>query len=84
MAKNSENKTVTLDNLLSSKDPKSLIESLDFESALVLLEQLVAGVEKGQLTLDSSIESYEKGNALVEHLRSILNKAEAKLKVVNS
>ena len=84
MAKNSENKTVTLEALLSCKDPKSIIESLDFETSLVLLEQLVAGVEKGQLTLDSSIESYEKGNALVEHLRSILNRAEAKLKVVNS
>ena len=84
MVKEKTNKTVTVEQLLASSDPATEIAGLEFESALMLLEQLVSGVEKGQLSLSNSVESYEKGMVLVEHLREILNRAETKLKTVGA
>jgi exodeoxyribonuclease VII small subunit len=47
------------------------------------LEELVASVEGGKLSLDSAVTSYERGSQLVELLRAQLQKAEAKLKRID-
>lgn len=75
-------KEITIEVIMQSNDPKALIEKLAFEDALKLLETLVTSVERGSLSLEQSIASYEKGVALVDHLRGVLGRAEEKLKVL--
>ena len=77
-------KEITIEQLLSSKDPKAVVAALPFEQAIRLLEELVVSVESGSLPLDQAIDSYEKGVAVVEHLRALLNGAEEKLKVLQA
>ena len=72
--------TITLKELLSSTDTKKIISTLSFEQGLSLLEELVESVETGKLSLEESIQSYEKGVALIAQLRELLSGAEVKLK----
>ena len=58
------------------------MQSLSFEDALGLLEEVVSAVEAGTLSLDQSIGAYERCSQLVAHLRALLSKAEEKLKVL--
>jgi len=61
---------------------RSLLE-LSFEQGLKLLEELVDKVESGELSLENSIEAYEKGTFIIERLRAELFKAEKKLKILD-
>lgn len=78
-----EKKTLKLSDLLDSGDGAKRISELSFEGGLKLLEELVESVEAGTLSLDKSIVSYEKGAALISHLRNLLSGAEEKLKILN-
>lgn len=75
-------KGITVKELLSAEDSDALISELSFENGLKLLEELVEKVESGSLALDSAVNSYEKGVAIIAKLRSLLEGAEAKLKVL--
>jgi exodeoxyribonuclease VII small subunit len=78
-----KSKAVTLEALFAEKNPEKLINTLKFEDGLKLIEELVSKVESGALDLESSINSYEQGMKILEHLKTLLAGAEAKLKVVN-
>jgi len=78
MAKNE----LSIEQLLSDEKVAEKLKGLSFEQALKLLEELVGSVESGTLPLERSITSYERGVALVDHLRGILSGAEEKLKVL--
>jgi|GEM_PF-1429805 len=71
----------SLKEFLEEEGEKSL-SGISFEEGLKLLEELVAGVESGSLPLDKAILSYEKGVALIAHLRALLSGAEQKLRVL--
>lgn len=75
-------KKVTVKELIDTPDYKALLQQLTFEEGLSLLDELVASVESGELALERSITSYERGVGLLDHLRSVLNKAEEKLKLL--
>ncbi len=61
-----------------SKDaPKS------FEQAVAELEALVANMESGEMPLDASLASYQRGVELVKFAQEQLAAAEAKLKVLD-
>jgi exodeoxyribonuclease VII small subunit len=61
-----------------SKDaPKS------FEQAVAELESLVANMESGEMALDASLSSYQRGVELVKFAQEQLAAAEAKLKVLD-
>ena len=75
-------KSTTLQDILASEDPRSLMDGVSFEDGLKLWDELVERVESGGLALDKSVTSYERGVLLVEHLRRLLSGAEAKLKVL--
>ena len=75
---------LSVEQLLSDEKVKEKISSLSFEQALKLLEELVGSVEGGALPLERSITSYERGVALVDHLRGILTGAEEKLRVLQA
>ncbi len=55
---------------------------LSFEKALEELENTVAKLEKGDLSLDDSLSFFEKGVQLAKFLRSELEKAEKKIEVL--
>lgn len=73
---------VTLKSLFTAEDPRALIEAISFEDGIKLLEELVAKVESGSLALEMALTGYERGAVLVEHLKSHLQKAEARLKTL--
>ena len=61
---------------------KSRKEAPTFEQAMEELELIVDELESGDLTLDKSLERYERGVKAVRRCRQILDEAEKKLKVL--
>ena len=51
-----------------------------FEEAFEELQQLVQSIESGKLTLDESIERFEKGVKLAAYCRKRLDEAEARIR----
>jgi exodeoxyribonuclease VII small subunit len=56
----------------------------DFESALAALEALVAKMESGDLSLEASLESYERGVALSKICQEQLSKAEQQVRILEA
>ena len=75
-------KQLDLQDLLTAGDVEGRIAALSFEQGLQLVEELVSRVESGALALDQSVLSYEKGVALIGHLRKLLGAAEERLRVL--
>jgi len=59
------------------------IGKLSFEEAIKALTQIVDKIETGEVPLQTSIEQYEKGMALIKHCRGILQAAEKKIEKVS-
>lgn len=55
------------------------IETLSFEEALLELEQTVARLESGDLTLDESLSLFERGRRLAAHCSLLLDKAQLRI-----
>ncbi len=55
------------------------IESLSFEDSYSRLEQVIAKLEGGDLTLDESVALFEEGMRLAEHCGQKLDDAELKV-----
>jgi exodeoxyribonuclease VII small subunit len=53
-----------------------------FEDALKELEELVARLEKGELSLEESLRLYERGIALARHCHAKLEEAEGKIELL--
>ena len=66
-----------------AKEEKMDLGKLSFEEAIKELTQIVDKIESGQVPLQTSIEQYEKGMALVKHCRGILQAAEKKIEKVS-
>ncbi len=58
------------------------IDKLSFEQAVDRLRQIVEKVETGQVGLEESIQQYELGCKLIEHCRTILDRAEHRIEVL--
>lgn len=58
------------------------IGKMSFEQALGELESIVAGLEKGDVPLEESISSYERGEALRAHCQKLLQTAQAKVEKI--
>jgi exodeoxyribonuclease VII small subunit len=59
------------------------LADLDFESALGELEALVEQMETGELSLEDSLNAFERGVKLTRHCQSALQQAELKVKVLS-
>ena len=59
------------------------IGKLSFEEAIKQLTDIVGKIEQGQITLQDSLEQYEKGMALIKHCRGILSKAEKRIEKIS-
>jgi len=66
-----------------AKGEKKDIDKLSFEEAIQDLTEIVDKIEKGDTPLQTSIEQYEKGMALIKHCRGILQAAEKKIEKVS-
>jgi exodeoxyribonuclease VII small subunit len=53
-----------------------------FEDALKELEEVVAKLEKGELSLEDSLRLYERGIALARHCHGKLEEAEGKIELL--
>jgi len=53
-----------------------------FESALAELEKIIADLESGELTLDESLERYERGIKALNACRKVLSQAEQKIQLL--
>jgi len=55
------------------------VESLTFEQAFEELDNIIAQLESGELSLEESVEVYERGRKLSAHCQSLLEKAELRI-----
>jgi exodeoxyribonuclease VII small subunit len=62
----------------SSKNPPVV----DFEHSLDELEKLVARMEGGELSLDESLTSFERGIGLYRHCQQSLQQAELRVRLL--
>ena len=58
-------------------------EALTFEAALAELENLVERMEGGELSLDQSLQAFERGVALTRHCQTALAAAELKVQALS-
>lgn len=65
-----------------SQDQKKDIEQMSFKEGLLELDQIVRALESNQLELEASIESYERGVALLGSLKKRLDNAQQKVTVL--
>ena len=56
--------------------------SFDFEKALANLEELVTAMEEGELSLEESLQAFEKGVKLTRECQSALDQAEQKVQLL--
>ncbi len=56
----------------------------DFESAMRELEQLIAGMENGDLPLEASLQAYQRGAFLVKYCQSQLHQVQEQVKIVEA
>ena len=55
----------------------------DFESAIAELDSIVKRMEEGDLTLEKSMELYERGLQLSRYCHSTLEAAERRIEILN-
>lgn len=60
------------------------LANISFESATKELEAIVANMESGKLSLEDSIQAYERGAALLAHCQATLTNAEQKIQLLNA
>jgi|TARA_B100000929_G_scaffold34888_1_gene25127 exodeoxyribonuclease VII small subunit len=57
-------------------------DSFNFEQALEDLEELVTAMEEGELSLEESLQAFERGIKLTRECQTALKKAEQKVQVL--
>jgi exodeoxyribonuclease VII small subunit len=63
---------------------KKTTDNFDFEAALAKLEELVTAMEEGELSLEESLQAFEKGIKLTRECQAALQKAEQKVQILVS
>ena len=59
---------------------QTAIDALSFEAASEKLEEILAALESGELSLEESIALYEQGAALANHCENTLDQAELRVR----
>ena len=59
------------------------IDKLSYEAALQQLETIIAALESGRLSLEQSVEFYERGRRLSARCQTLLDQAELKIRQVD-
>jgi exodeoxyribonuclease VII small subunit len=56
----------------------------NFEAATTELERIVADMESGQLTLEQSLASYQRGAELLQFCQAALNAAQQQVQILEN
>jgi exodeoxyribonuclease VII small subunit len=67
-------------NLQTPADPATQLP--DFELALTELEQLVERLERGDLSLDEALKTFERGVELTRHCQTSLKAAQQRVEIL--
>ena len=51
----------------------------EYEQAVEQIEQIVEGIESGDIALEESLAQYERGMQLIAHCRTVLDRAAGKI-----
>jgi exodeoxyribonuclease VII small subunit len=68
--------------IMAKEEIKSDVSKLTFEQAIKELTGIVGKIEQGEITLQDSIQQYEKGMTLIKHCRKILQEAEKRIEKI--
>ena len=60
------------------------VASLNFETALKQLEEIVTKLERGDVPLEESIAIYERGEALKQRCEALLKQAEERVEKIRT
>ncbi|MBI1867308.1 MAG: exodeoxyribonuclease VII small subunit [Methylocystis sp.] len=63
-------------------DKHADIAALPFEKAMQELEEIVGKLEKANVSLDESVQLYERGEALKRRCDALLREAEARIEKI--
>jgi len=67
---------------MAGKKQKDDVGDLSFEESIKELTNIVGKIEQGQIPLQDSLQQYERGMALIQHCRTILQKAEKRIEKI--
>ena len=67
---------------MATTDNTQAAAAFNFETALAELENIVANMEQGELTLEDSLQAFERGIALTRGCQTALAQAEQKVNVL--
>jgi exodeoxyribonuclease VII small subunit len=59
-----------------------MTKSIHFEKSMAELEEIVMQLEKGELSLEDSLEQFKKGITLARKCQEVLNQAEQKIELL--
>lgn len=59
------------------------LENLSYEEAYQRLEEVIAQLESGELSLEQSVALYEQGQKLSAYCQNLLEKAELKIQQID-
>ena len=82
MAKTSNEKSLDKAGDLASADPA--ISNLGYEDAMKQLESIVDQLESGAISLEDSLKAFERGRALSNHCRGILDNATKRIQTLTA
>ena len=57
-------------------------EQPDLETSLQEINTLIEQMEQGELTLEQSLEKFERGVCLIKHCQKVLHEAEQKVQIL--
>jgi len=74
---------ITSKSKTASTKENNIAQPENFEQAYAELESIVARMESGQMTLESSLEAYQRGNSLLQFCQKSLADVEQQVQILN-
>ena len=67
---------------MSKKIDDHKIQDLDFEEAMDQLNEIIQGLESGEVKLSESVDKFELGSELAKHCKKLLDDAETRINAI--
>ncbi len=67
---------------MSKKIDYHKIKDLDFEEAMDKLNEIIQGLESGEVKLSESVDKFELGSELAKHCKKLLDDAETRINAI--
>jgi|TARA_B110000444_G_C18818292_1_gene586329 exodeoxyribonuclease VII small subunit len=71
-----------MDDIMIKKIQTSEIDNLEFEEAMEKLNEIIQGLESGEVKLSQSVEKFELGAQLAKHCKKLLDDAETRINII--